>query len=135
MKFRSPFALLLLAGLAAYHFVPAQSSSCILDEHTETVTLDLDPPSDYCNEDSVDVTVTKHRCQNNGNQCESLHHTHHQVVELKFCVADSYTTVEESTTVEGSNGCTATVTYKYVDITTCACRFIENLLGVGNIGI
>ena len=131
MKFGSPFALLLLAGLAAYHVVPAQSDDkCIRDSEEETVTLTLDPPSSYCGHSSVQVTVTKHRCQNDGNKCECKHHTHHRVMESKFCIADAYTTEEETTTVEGPNSCSATVTYKYVDITSCKCTFIENLLGV-----
>ena len=135
MKFGSPFALLLLAGLAAYHVVPAQSDNrCIRDSDEETVTLTLDPPSSYCGQSSVDVTVTKHRCQNNGNECECKHHTHHRIVESKFCIADAYTIEEDTTTVYGSNGCSATVTYTYIDIASCKCRFIENLFNVGPIG-
>ena len=134
MKFRSPFALLLLAGLfiATETEGTVTSSKCVLEEVTDDVTITLpDPASDYCGHSSVTLSnLERYRCKNNGNDCENSHYVSTFQLDVKFCIAHSYETISGSTTVVGANGCTATVSYTFVNITGCACRWIERLADV-----
>ena len=128
-KLRSTIAVfLLVAGLAAL-----TTPQCSLKVDQDAV-LTLTPSSENCQQSSVTVhDVWRGYCKNDGANCASSHVRHSSRLYFRCCVADgssARTEVTDTTTVSDNNGCSKQITYRFVNITACACKRLESISGV-----
>ena len=122
-KFTTVAALLTIIG-----FIYTEGSStsthngkCTLEVETVDVDVALNPS--VCGQSSVTVTnVQRGFCENNGDDCISMHWRHTATLYEQCCLAKTATIV---TGTVGVSGCSETVTYRFTNVTDCQCKYIQ----------
>lgn len=115
--------LLMLIGFVAN----SVSTKCDVVQETISVTLDLDPASDYCGQSSITINnIVRGNCSNNGDNCENYHDRDvgEYDNEETFCVPTTTTVVSGSVSIPVPN-CGKSVNYRYVNIIACGCKLVH----------
>ena len=102
----------------------ANDPKCTVVVESVNMNLALSPPSDYCDQSSVEVpNIVRGSCSNNGDDCRNFDMPYENRLYEQFCVAKTTADITGSVTVTG-NGCQKTVTYRFTNATECECEFI-----------